>query len=64
MCLAGYQQEVYQPSGCIADTHDLGAETTPRPAQSLAFVSYIASESQTQSRPLPMALPGRAPDAF
>ena len=64
MCLAGYQQEVYQPFGRIADTDDLGAETTPRPAQRLALDGNIASESQTQSQPLPKALPGRAPEAF
>ncbi len=29
MCLAGCQQEVYQPSGRIADAHDFGAETAP-----------------------------------
>ncbi len=64
MGLAGCQQEVYQPSGRIADTDDLGAKPTPRSAQRLAFVGYIASESQTQSRSLPKALPGRAPEAF
>ena len=64
MCLAGYQQEVDQPSRRIADADDLGAKTTSRPAQRFAFTGHAASESQPQSRSLPEVLPGRAPDAF
>ncbi len=64
MRLAGCQQKIHQEPGSIADTDDLRAKTTPRPAQRFTFVSDIASESQTQSRRLPKALPGRTPDAF
>ena len=64
MGLTGCQQEIHQASVCIADTDDLGAKTTPRPAQRFTFVGDIASESQTQSRPLLKALLGRTPDAF
>ena len=62
MRLAGCQQEVDQPPRRIADADDLGAKTTSRSAQRLAFAGHAANESQTQS--LPKALPGRAPDAF
>ena len=62
--LAERRYTACDPDNRIAYTDDLGAETTPRPAQRLTFVGHIASESQTQSRPLPHALPGRAPDAF
>ena len=39
-------------------------QTTPRPAQRFTFVGDLASEPETQSRPLLKALLGRTPDAF
>jgi hypothetical protein len=54
------QDKINQPTGGIADTDDLGAETTPRTSQGLRIMGGVAIESQTQW----VSLLGRAPVAF
>ena len=60
MCLAADKDKVDQPTGGIADAHDLAGKSAAGTAESLLVLVVIAIESQTQC----IGLLGRAPAAF